>query len=68
MKDFSYEYIERLKEVLGTFLHDQFERLMSAMLDAYRENRRIFVMGNGGSGSTASHWVCDINKGCCSDW
>ena len=24
-------------------------------------------MENGGSGSTASHWVCDINKGCCLD-
>jgi D-sedoheptulose 7-phosphate isomerase len=22
-------------------------------------------MGNGGSGSTASHWACDLNKGCC---
>jgi D-sedoheptulose 7-phosphate isomerase len=24
-------------------------------------------MGNGGSGSTASHFACDINKGCCID-
>ncbi len=24
-------------------------------------------MGNGGSGSTASHFVCDLNKGCCLD-
>ena len=24
-------------------------------------------MGNGGSGSTASHFTCDINKGCCMD-
>jgi D-sedoheptulose 7-phosphate isomerase len=24
-------------------------------------------MGNGGSGSTASHFACDINKGCCLD-
>ncbi len=24
-------------------------------------------MGNGGSGATASHFTCDINKGCCMD-
>jgi D-sedoheptulose 7-phosphate isomerase len=25
-------------------------------------------MGNGGSASTASHWVADLNKGCCLDY
>ncbi len=34
------------------------------MLNAYEEEKNIFVMGNGGSASTASHWVCDFNKGC----
>lgn len=43
----------------------QFGRMIEALLKAYEEERRIFVMGNGGSASTASHWVCDINKGCC---
>src|SRR5438477_919339 len=27
-------------------------------------NRHIFVCGNGGSASTASHFACDIVKGC----
>src|ERR1017187_3467660 len=27
------------------------------------EGRRIFVCGNGGSASTASHFVCDMVKG-----
>ena len=64
MRNFSYDYIEALKEVLDNFPHEQFERFIDAMLDAYHKERRIFVMGNGGSASTASHWVCDINKGC----
>lgn len=62
---FSYDYIEELKRDLDNFPHDHFERFIDAMMDAYREGQRIFVMGNGGSASTASHWVCDINKGCC---
>lgn len=30
---------------------------------AYAERRQIFVCGNGGSASTASHFVCDMLKG-----
>lgn len=63
MEDFSHDYIERLKGVLDTFPHDQFERLIDSMMDAYKEDKRIFVMGNGGSASTASHFCCDLGKG-----
>jgi len=65
MKRFSHKYIEDLKKVLDTFAHDQFERMIDAFLKAYMNEKHIFVMGNGGSASTASHWVCDVNKGCC---
>jgi D-sedoheptulose 7-phosphate isomerase len=33
-------------------------------MKSYAEERNIFVMGNGGSGATASHWAGDVNKGC----
>ena len=68
MHHFSYQYIQDLKKVLDRFPHASFERLIQIMLTAYDEDRHIFVMGNGGSASTASHWVCDINKGCCKDY
>lgn len=62
---FSQGYIAGLKQVLDDFPHEPFERLVDTLLDAYENEKQIFVMGNGGSASTASHWVCDINKGCC---
>lgn len=65
MTAFSEMYIQELKNVLDSFPHAQFDRFIRAMLDAYENQKQIFVMGNGGSASTASHWVCDINKGCC---
>ena len=67
MNVFSDTYICDLKEVLDDFPHEQFERVIDAMLDAYYNDKHIFTMGNGGSASTASHWVCDINKGCSLD-
>lgn len=65
MENFSYHYIKQLKEILDTFPHYQFDRLYEVLTKAYKEGKHIFIMGNGGSGSTASHWACDINKGCC---
>ncbi len=34
-------------------------------MNSYEEEGHIFVMGNGGSGATASHWAGDFNNGCC---
>ena len=61
----SLEYLEELKSLLDVFPHDRFEETASMLLSAYDDEKQIFVMGNGGSGSTASHFACDINKGCC---
>ena len=63
----SIEYLEELKGLLDVFPYDRFEEVASAILSAYDDEKQIFVMGNGGSGTTASHFACDINKGCCAD-
>ena len=66
-KKISIEYLEELKGLLDAFPHDRFEEIAEAILSAYDNEKQIFIMGNGGSGSTASHFACDINKGCCFD-
>lgn len=65
MRLFSQKYLAELYDVLQGFPHENFEKMIQELIKAYEEQRNIFVMGNGGSGSTASHWACDINKGCC---
>ena len=64
MKRFSDIYIDDLKKTLDIFPHDEFEQLVETLLYAYETGKNIFVMGNGGSASTASHFACDLNKGC----
>ncbi|MFP4476211.1 MAG: SIS domain-containing protein [Desulfatibacillaceae bacterium] len=61
---FSEQYLKDLAGALEQFPHEAFETMIARMLEAYQAGRRIFTMGNGGSASTASHWACDINKGC----
>lgn len=64
---FAGEYLTRLKQVMDAFDLKAFEKTVQMLLDAYQRQSQIFIMGNGGSGSTASHLACDINKGCCID-
>ena len=67
IKKFARSYLDELISLLDVLDLEPFDKIVNAILDAYRKERKIFVMGNGGSGSTASHFVCDINKGCCMD-
>ena len=63
----SLNYLNQLKDLIDIFPHDRFDEIGQVLLDAYDQEKQIFIMGNGGSGTTASHFVCDINKGCCFD-
>jgi D-sedoheptulose 7-phosphate isomerase len=67
VKTFARQYLDELALLFERFNLEQFEKIVSYILDAYENDKKIFVMGNGGSGSTASHFACDINKGCCMD-
>ena len=63
-REFGVQYLESLCRIIGNLDLNRFERFVDALLAAYDNNRTIFVMGNGGSAATASHFACDINKGC----
>ena len=58
------EYIERLKKTLDSLDLSEIEDFTNAVINAFENNNQIFIFGNGGSASTASHFACDINKGC----
>ena len=62
----SLKYLNQLKALIDIFPHERFEEICQTLLSAYHQGKQVFIMGNGGSGSTASHFVCDINKGSCS--
>lgn len=59
--------IDGYKAGLGKVLDEldtaQVERFIQALSDALRDGRQVFLFGNGGSGATASHMACDLNKG-----
>jgi D-sedoheptulose 7-phosphate isomerase len=38
------------------------ERVVKIILDAYRQNKHVYIVGNGGSAATATHFACDLSK------
>ncbi len=56
-------YFEGLKNTLNKIDLERFNRINELLFYALEKGKQIFTMGNGGSGSTASHLVCDLNKG-----
>ncbi len=62
-KDFFDHYIEEEQRLLGEVSEAEFNDVIDLFQSAYDDDKQVFVFGNGGSGSTASHFACDINKG-----
>jgi D-sedoheptulose 7-phosphate isomerase len=56
-------YFEKEKATLDAISKDDLNSLMNVLMDARDQRKNIFIMGNGGSAATASHYVCDFNKG-----
>jgi len=57
------DYCQELKEALDLIPADAAEKFLELLESAYREGRQVFLMGNGGSGASASHAAGDLNKG-----
>jgi len=62
-KAFVADYLDGLTELLGGLDLDAIDRVGGLLWRAYLEDRRIFIIGNGGSAATASHMACDLAKG-----
>jgi D-sedoheptulose 7-phosphate isomerase len=56
-------FLERVGQELLRVDPAEVKRLADAMYDCYERGRFIFLCGNGGSGSNASHFCEDIGKG-----
>jgi len=55
-------YLEDLNQTLSRLPEDRIRQVVQTLHEARLNNRQIFIMGNGGSASTASHFVCDLGK------
>jgi len=61
--DIIEEYFFKLNEGLNRLDKNQIRKIIDILYSAWDRQKQIFIIGNGGSASTASHFACDIGKG-----
>lgn len=55
-------YLSGLKETLDKISMKEVQQVIEVLHTARLRGGKIFIMGNGGSASTASHFACDLGK------
>src|SRR5436309_5356981 len=55
-------YLDRLNREVGRLNQVDIGRWADLVFDAWKNGRFVFIIGNGGSGTTASHMAEDLGK------
>jgi D-sedoheptulose 7-phosphate isomerase len=63
MNDWLLSYIEAQKRALDSIPVATLATMVQTMRQAWADGKQVFVFGNGGSASNASHFATDLGKG-----
>jgi len=63
MKQWIADYIKAQKAAHDSIPLDAVANLVEVLQEALKQDRQIFVFGNGGSAANASHFATDLGKG-----
>jgi D-sedoheptulose 7-phosphate isomerase len=59
---FVLDYFQEIRRCLESLRPEDVARFMECLEQAYRDDRQVYIIGNGGSAATASHMACDLAK------
>jgi len=57
------DYVTAVVSTLGKLPLESIAQVIEAIEDARTNGKQVFIFGNGGSATTASHFACDLMKG-----
>jgi len=57
------QYFEELQQIVAALPHGTINQIADEMVKANEAGRMVYLFGNGGSASLASHFACDLGKG-----
>lgn len=60
---FAQDYIKNMHDILNNIDCGKIEEIGDLFYSTWDKGRQIFILGNGGSAATASHFACDLGKG-----
>jgi len=56
------DFLREFADVARRISEDDINKAIDLLFDAWKKGSRIFIIGNGGSASTATHFACDLAK------
>jgi len=59
---FIEQFFLDLKNVINAISKEDIDQIIEILFDAWKNDKQVFVMGNGGSASTATHFAADLAK------
>jgi D-sedoheptulose 7-phosphate isomerase len=62
MKTYIEGYTAAVSDAMNKIDPAQFEKIIAILAEAYRNDKQVFIAGNGGSAASANHFVCDFGK------
>ena len=60
LKNYVVEYKEKLNRLIDSIDLDILHEIIETMVEAFKNNKTLYICGNGGSAATASHMQVDI--------
>jgi D-sedoheptulose 7-phosphate isomerase len=61
-REFIDQFLGEMKSIVDMLDRDKIDQIIEAMFETWKNGKRMYLMGNGGSASTASHLVNDYGK------
>jgi D-sedoheptulose 7-phosphate isomerase len=59
---FTSVYMREVESIAKRIPTEDIDSVIELLYDAWEEGRQVFLAGNGGSASTATHFACDLVK------
>ena len=56
------EYLSEVSKIVSDLDRKTIDRAIEILYDAWVNDSQVFIVGNGGSASTSTHFACDLNK------
>jgi D-sedoheptulose 7-phosphate isomerase len=61
-KSFIKNYLNELELITQRVSQADIQAVMDLLYEAWKDGKQVFIAGNGGSASTATHLACDLSK------
>jgi D-sedoheptulose 7-phosphate isomerase len=55
-------YLNDVSRIASTVSKPDIQAAIEILIEAWRQKKQVFICGNGGSASTATHFACDLSK------